>query len=336
MTPTLRAPVLLPGLATGIGSLPHSDARAAAEAVLRCLPELPAVPQLPARDPREGMLAQWLGALPEVAVEPDGAITVAGVSSHAPECVFDEASHAGALAFFEVARALDTPLVRVKAQITGPLTLGVALHAAGMPERFAFRRAAEAVRAWLVALEEFVGEQLPHTSLVVFLDEPALVRWRRGDAVLDREAAIDVLSGALAAADSVTGVHVCGDGDVGLALEAGPQVLGLEVSDALVRDTVPIARFLDADGWIAWGAVPTDRPVGESADPHWRRLASVWCELTRRGCDPVSLRARGIVTPACGLAGYGATQAERVLGIARELAARVHDQAVAARLTLGA
>ena len=65
-------------------------------------------------------------------------------------------------------------------------------------------------------------------------------------------------------------------------------------------------------------------------------LARVWCDLTRRGCDPVPLRTRGLITPACGLAGYGASQAERVLGIARELAARVHDQAVAARLTLGA
>jgi hypothetical protein len=134
----------------------------------------------------------------------------------------------------------------------------------------------------------------------------------------------------------MTGVHVCGDGDLALALEAGPEVLGVEVSDDLVQHTVGLARFLDGDGWIAWGAVPTDRPVGESADPHWRVLARVWCELTRRGCDPVPLRTRGVITPACGLAGYGASQAERVLGIARELAARVHDQAVAARLTLGA
>jgi hypothetical protein len=282
------------------------------------------------------MLAQWLGALPEVTVAADGSLTVRGTSTDVPECVFDGAAHSGLLAFVEVASMLDQPLVRAKVQITGPLTLGVALHAAGMTERDAFRRAAEVVRAWSVALEEFLGAHLPHTSIVLFLDEPALVAWRRGDALLDREAAIDVLSGALAAVDCMTGVHVCGDGDLGLALEAGPQVLGIEVDDALVRDTVPLARFLDGDGWIAWGAVPTDRPVGESADPHWRRLASVWCELTRRGCDPVPLRARGIITPACGLAGYGATQAERVLGIARELAARVHDQAVAARLTLGA
>ena len=52
---------------------------------------------------------------------------------------------------------------------------------------------------------------------------------------IDREAAIDILSGALAAADCVTGVHVCGDGDLSLALEAGPQIVGVEVREELVR-----------------------------------------------------------------------------------------------------
>ncbi len=336
MTVARRAPVLVPGLATGIGSLPYTDAREAADVVLRLLPELPAIPQLPGRDPREGMLAQWLDALPEVSVAPDGSIELQGMSDASPVCVLDADAHAGVLAFLDAAEVLDRPLTRVKAQLTGPLTLGVALHRAGMPPSRAFRRAAEVTRAWSVALEATLNERLPHASVLLFLDEPSLVAWKRGDAPLDRDSAIDVLSGTLAATDCITGVHVCGDGDVGLALEAGPQVLGVEVGDALVRDTIAIARFLDGDGWIAWGAIPTDRPVGESADKHWRRLATVWCELTRRGCDPLPLRARGIITPACGLAGYGASQAERVLGIAVELASRVHDQAVAARLTLGA
>jgi len=334
---TAASPTLLvPGLATGIGSLPHTDARVAAEVVLRCLPELPAAPQLPSRDAREGLLAQWLGALPEVIVAEDGTIAVTGVSDARCECVFDDDRHAGLLAFLSAAREEAPAPIRVKVQVTGPLTLGIGLLAAGMPAARAFRRAAEVTRAWSSAVEELVRASVPDCDVLLFLDEPALVLWRRGDPPLDREPAIDVLSGALAAVESVTGVHVCGDGDLALALEAGPQVLGVEVSDDLAHDAIALARFLDGDGWIAWGAVPTDRPVGEAADPHWRRLASVWCELTRRGCDPVSLRARGIITPACGLAGYGASQAERVLGIARELAARMHDQAVAARLTLGA
>lgn len=328
--------MLVPGIATGVGSLPHTDPAAAAELVLRVLPEMPAVPQLPARDPREGMIAQWVCALPEARVGADGELVLEGTSDAEPECRIDPVAHSGLVAFLDAAVARDRAPVRVKLQLTGPLTLGTALHAAGMSERRAFRRAATLTRAWSVALERFVAERLPGSALILFLDEPALVAWRRERGLVDREAAIDVLSGSLASVDCVTGVHVCGDGDVGLALEAGPQVLGVEVNDELVRDTVALARFLDGDGWVAWGAVPTDRPVGESVEPHWRRLASVWCELTRRGCDPVPLRARGLITPACGLAGYGATQAERVLGIARELAARVHDQAVAARFTLGA
>lgn len=336
MSPTLRAPVLLPGVATGIGSLPHEDPVAAAELVFRCLPDLPAAPQLPARDPREGMLAQWLGALPEVALDAHGVVTVVGSSDESPDCRFTTDAHSGLLAFLDVAAAREKQPPRVKVQVTGPLTLGIALQAAGMSAPRAFRRAAEVTRGWSVAVEDLVAARLPGSGLVLFFDEPALVSWQHGDGPLDRESAIDVLSGALAAVDCVTGVHVCGDGDVGLALEAGPEVLGVEVSDDLVQNTVALARFLDGDGWIAWGAVPTDRPVGESADPHWRTLARVWCELTRRGCDPVPLRTRGLITPACGLAGYGASQAERVLGITRELAARVHDQAVAARLTLGA
>ena len=337
MSSTLRAPALAPGLATGIGSLPHDDPVAAAELVLRCLPDLPAIPQLPGRDPREGMLAQWLRALPEVEVGRGGSITLRGESDAEPECVFDDRSHSGLLAFLDVASdAAQPPLLRVKGQVTGPLTLGTALVAAGMPAERAFRRAAAVTREWSIALEALVAARLPDAALVLFLDEPSLVAWRRDAAPLDREPAIDVLSGALAAVDSATGVHVCSEGDLALALAAGPEVLGVEVDDDLVEHSVGLARFLDGDGWIAWGAVPTDRPVGESADPHWRVLARVWCELTRRGCDPVPLRTRGVITPACGLAGYGASQAERVLGIARELAARVHDQAVAARLTLGA
>ena len=64
--------VFPPGLATGIGSLPFADAAEAAELVLRVHPDLPSVPQL--ASPREGVVAQWAGALPEITVAPDGSL----------------------------------------------------------------------------------------------------------------------------------------------------------------------------------------------------------------------------------------------------------------------
>jgi hypothetical protein len=330
-----NASALSPGLATGIGSLPFTDAEEAADLTLELHPHLPATPQLAL--PREGVVAQWAGALPEVTVAADGSLTVD--PDRVDERVhpaFGAATHTGLVTFLDVAAALPRPPARIKTQLVGPLTLGVALVHAGLPADRAFERAAVAVRAWARALEARCAETLPGVPVLLFLDEPALVLWRRNEAPIEREQAIDVLSNALAGCTAVTGVHVCGDGDVRIAFEAGPRVLGLPVSEALLADGDAIVRHLDADGWVAWGAVPTDRPVGDSADPLWRRLVTIWCDLTRRGCDPVGIRTHAIVTPACGLAGHGPSQAARALRLAQTMADRIGDQAVAARLTVGA
>jgi len=327
--------VFPPGLATGIGSLPFTDAVAAADLVLRVHPRLPAVPQL--ATPREGVIAQWAGALGEVTVRPDGSLEVD--RPHGREEIvasFDEVSHTGLLRFLDVAAAAPTAITRVKAQIVGPLTLGVALVEAGLDVERAFARARDAVQAWFEALEALLASRLRGARPLIFLDEPALVLWRRDDAPLDREDAIDLLSSALAGCSVETGVHVCGGGDLRLAFEAGPTVLGVPVSPAVVADVGTLVRHLDADGWIAWGAVPTDRPIGESPEPLWRALIGLWCDLTQRGCEPVRLRNQAIITPACGLASHGVTQAAHALALASELAERVGTQSAAARLSAGA
>ena len=190
------------------------------------------------------------------------------------------------------------------------------------PER-ALSRAIEATRAWSTMIVEAIKERLPSSELVLFFDEPALVSWRAGKEAIERERAIDVLSGVLAFPGCITGVHVCGVGDVRLALDAGPDVLGIDMAAIRPDDAVALARFLDGDGWIAWGAVPTDRPVGDHVAPLWKALTDVWRELAQRGCDPERLRHQAMVTPACGLSGHGESQAERALRLAHELGVRV-------------
>lgn len=323
------------GSATGIGSLPCVDPDRAADLVLRVHHDLPAIPQL--ATPAEGVVAQWASALPEVTVTPRGTLVLDPAAVDADIApTFDTTHHAGLLGFLDAAAVWPEPVTRVKAQVVGPLTLGTALVHAGMDMSEAFARAQVAVEKWIRALEALLARRLRGARPLLFLDEPALVLWRRDEAPIEREAAIDHLSGALAASSVETGVHICGDGDVRLAFEAGPTVLGLPVSTDLVADVGSLVRHLDAGGWVAWGAVPTDRPVGESADPLWRHLVNLWCELTRRGCDPLRLRNQAVITPACGLATHGMSQAERALRLAAEMADRVAAQTAAARLTAGA
>ena len=218
---------------------------------------------------------------------------------------FDVDAHGGLLAFLEVAAVQAKPPRRVKVQCAGPLTLGVALVEAGVDVDIAFALGARAARGWAVALEELVKAKLPKAAVVLCFDEPALVRWHAGTAPLDRESATDILSTALAAPSCLTAVHVCGRGDLRLALDAGPRLVHFDIGMLDLDDAVSLSRFLDGGGWVVWGAIPTDRPVGEQAAPLWKALARRVVRAHPPRLRPARLRSQALVAPACGLAGHG-------------------------------
>jgi len=325
---------LRPGGVTSIGSLPHRDADDAAAFVLKHSPELPAAPQLPHRSLLEGMVAQAARGIRGVTVDGGGAlhVDVAALDPDAPITpMFDGAGHGGLLAFLSHVAGRTEP---VKIQQTGPLTLGSALVEAGAPPEVAFVVAARAVRAQSSALLELVRHRLPDAPLIAFLDEPGLVH-----APLGPDATIDLLSTGLAALEgvAVTGVHCCGPADLRLVAAAGPDIISIPAEDEVVRPAAGVlASHLERGGWVAWGAIPTSKPLGTDPERLWRRLSRVWCDLVQAGADPALLRGQALLTPACGLAGHGVTQAARALRMTRTLGEKVADQAAATRLTVGA
>jgi len=325
---------LRPGGVTSIGSLPHRDADAAAQFVLKHSPTMPAAPQLPRRSALEGMVAQAARGIPGVTVDRSGALTVDGDALD-PDAevtaMFDGAGHGGLLAFLSHVAGRTAP---VKIQLTGPITLGCALVSGGADPADAFPVAARAVRVQGKKLVELVRQRLPDAPLIAFLDEPSLVT-----APLDFDATVDLLSTGLAAIEgvAVTGVHCCGPADLRVVAAAGPDIIAIPAEDGVV---LPAANVLishvERGGWVAWGAIPTSKPLGTDADRLWRKLSLIWCDLVRAGADPAILRAQALVTPACGLAGHGVSQAARALRMAHALSEKVADQATAARMTVGA
>ena len=329
---------LTAGAASGIGSLPHTDAQAAAEFVLERLPDLPAIPSLPQRSPAESMLAQAAVGVPGVAIDADGGIVLAPGRNRRSADVTTDLDHdafGGLRAFLDVAAGWKG---QVKWQLTGPVTLGLAFVRAGMAEGPAFELAARAVRQHVRAIGEAVAEVVPVGSQVVVIDEPGMTGLMQPGFPLDPDAAIDLVSGALAAADpaSLAGVHCCGPGDWSAILASGPGILSLPVRSGIEAIAGYLAQFLDDGGWVAWGVVPTDGPVGTTADRHWRELADLWCSLVQGGCDAVRLRRQAIVTPACGLGLHELSAVDHVFELVDAVADRVHGQAVATRLSVGA
>lgn len=332
--------LLDPGTPSAVGSLPHTDPVAAATLALATHPELPAAPQLPRRHEAEGMLAQVVAGMAGVTVAPGGTGLVvdrrrAGTGD--TEAPLDAVAWAGTRIFLDTA-ATAGHRGPVKLQIAGPVTLGLALTAAGLRPGKAFPMAGAVVRGRVQALVREAAVALPGSPVVLLLDEPSLTAYPEPGFPLGAEDTIDLISGSLAAAGAKTmaGVHCCGPTDWRLVLHAGPDLLSLPVDAAVGDDVAGLATFLDRGGWVAWGAVPTDRPLGDRDDLHWRRLNQLWGELARNGCDPMRLRTQAVVTPACGLARHHESQVPKIYGLVRRLAERVQDQALAARMSAGA
>ncbi len=196
------------GVGTSIGSLPHTDPRAAATFVLERHPRLPAAPSLPNRSGMERMIAQAAWGIDGVRVLPDGSLelddpildprtplTTAGI---------DGEPFVGLRAFLGAVAGRRAP---IKLQLTGPVTLGIALLNLGVPSRRAFAVAGSAVRARARALVAAAQETAPMAPLVVFVDEPGLTAAMHAGFPLDPNRTIDLVSSALATIEphAVTG-----------------------------------------------------------------------------------------------------------------------------------
>jgi len=174
-------------------------------------------------------------------------------------------------------------------------------------------------------------------DVTVVRDEPKLDELMGSGFPIPPDAAVDLVSAALAAIENVaiTGLHVCATADIASLVAMGPDVLSVPVDQRLLDAAGYLTRFLEDGGTIAWGAVPTEGPIATSAERPWRKMMDLWCELVHRGADPTKLRQQSIVTPECGLGNHTPAVADRVHRLVADISRRVRDDAMATRFSLG-
>lgn len=325
------------GAVTAIGSVAHIDADAAVGFSLSSCPDLPFVPQLVRRHPAEGMIAQVLLGVAGMDFVGDRLVLDAKAFDAALEPALDLSHQAftGLRTFLRLARSHHGP---VKWQVAGPLTVGMALLHHGVAPSDAFHVALRAVRHAARTIFDTVERELPGRTQVVFFDEPSAAAVLTAGFPLAPDDAIDVVSGALAALEgkALVGLHCCAEADLAALVAAGPAIISVPSDAAHAKLGSIIGPFLDKGGIVAWGVVPTDRPLAVNPDRYWHELSAVWCELVSGGCDPLLLRRQSLLTPACGLAHHTPEQAVQILGLTSSVASRVAEQAAATRLIIGA
>ena len=338
---TMKAVDLRPGLASSIGSLPHTDPRAAATVRARAPPEAPGRPSLPNRSGVERMIAQaaWgipgrRGARRRLAAGRRPAPRPAGAAAPTPG--IDGEPFVGAA---RLPRRGRRP-AGARSSCSSPARSRSASRSTRSASRPARPSPSPAPRCGPGPARSWPPPRRPR-------------RWRRSSCSSTSPASPPPCTPASRSTRTapstscrarsprssptpITGLHCCGPADWRVVLQAGPQILSLPLDAGAERPRrrprrVPRARRL---GGLGRGAhhrsdrlharAPLAAAVGRVVRAHRGRL--------RSGPAP---RA-GLITPACGLAGHGEAQADLVLSLTNQVARRLETQTLGMRLTVGA
>jgi len=324
--------------ATGAGSMPGTDPAEAMAVVLGELPNLPFLPELPARGPGADLIGRTAALLVDLPAE-----TTAtgwrlaerrgrdlGQARGMLEADLDamEAATAGYAGAFKI-------------QVCGPWTLAASLQLThsvepALTDAGAVRDLGASLREGVAAHLADVSRRVPGASLLVQFDEPALpgvlagavpsASGLRRVAAVEAADAADVLRPVLAAAQAGSMVHCCAAHvPWNLLATSGAGAISFDLSLVRRADEDAIGEVAEAGLGLAPGAVrpleAESRRRGNGQPESARQTAAAVIALWERiGLPLAGLTNQVVITPACGLAGAAPARARAVLAQCQEAA----------------
>lgn len=334
----------LKGLVTGIGSLPHKDAESALGLIFKYAPRIPFWPQLPRRDIREGMVAQFSENLPFIKISREGVKFLAPDNQDRELEIFYEKVIANDLEYFRVSpeyalglhqfyQRLKTTGVKniefIKCQVTGPFTFAASLKDAEdrpLLHNPVFRQVIinglKMKALWQVKFFREFGKKI-----IMFLDEPYLSGFGSAYTPLNRQ---EIVSGlyefakAFKSEEVLIGLHCCGNTDWSMFTEVAD--IGIISFDAfsfldkLVLYAGQLKGFLERGGILSWGIVPTQEFSGKETAPILAGKIKEGIDiLAKKGLKPDLLADNLLLSPACGLGALDASRAEAIFKLLLEV-----------------
>lgn len=339
-------PALPPLAATGIGSVPFTSKREALDLIARACPALPYWPQLVKLGPQEDFILQNAPGLPLLEVDlATRSITVRRDGREEALTRFYEHFLAGDLEHFALPEAVAGGFYAMleraeadanfgpdflKGQLPGPVSFGESIRDEDGKTIFNDPELAEVMAlglgmraAWQASRIRAVGRRA-----VIFMDEPGLTGFGSAFSTLDRKTVIETINRAAGAAraqgELLIGTHICGNTDWDMVLACDLDIINFDAYgflDHFLLFPRAIAAFLERGGRLAWGITPTvDYDGTQTPGELSSRLARGFKKLAATGLDPELIRARSLITPACGLGTLSPRHASEILALNFECA----------------
>lgn len=317
------------GLATAIGSMPHTDPSIACDIILNAIPDIPIWPQLPNTNFREEMEIQYSEGIPCVVLDEEKKrmyfetkkdITTDFESFYENYMAENLEHFKISIEFSRGIYAMEKKLMKpeklppqlqyFKSQVTGPITTGLGRvdeNKRAIYYNEIFRdiivKGTEMKARWLLDRFKFLGCQQ-----ICFIDEPILSGFGSSTYVgVHRTDVVEYLSAVIQAIqkeNAVAGIHCCGNTEWTILIDSGVDVISFDAYD--YADTIAyypgqVKAFLESGGVLAWGIVPTSEKINsETAESLVKKLESSIDNLAAKGIDKNLIWEKCLITPSCG------------------------------------
>ena len=305
----------IPGnlLTTAMAVMPHTDVDRALETALSL--DVPFWPQLPHYSYHEDMYVQASEHFPGIVLDLENRTLGFSTDKFMVE-IEETLAHFEEPGYFDISdtysvvyqRFLELDLAdrpAIRGQLEGPISFGFNVVDENdrpilfndMVRPFMLEFMAKRVNVQLTRLKE------RNENAYMYVDEPGLqFLWSAMAGYGDQSARAD-LDMFFSMIDRPRGIHLCGNPDWDFLLKMDLDILSLDVysnGEVFSSYARSIREFLDRDGRLVWGIVPTNfEPFDqENVESLMTRMEEIWSALDRKGIDREYLLSRSMISPA--------------------------------------
>ncbi len=335
----------IPGnlLTTAMGVMPHLDADRALEEALML--DIPYWPQLPNLSYYEDMYVQASEHFPGIVLDMDNRKLSFSMDKFMVE--FEEAySKMEDPYHFDISVEFSSVYHKflkmdlseypaIRGQLEGPISLGFSiLDQNDRPILFddnvrplIYEILARRVNIQLGRLQE------KNKNAFMFIDEPGLQYLFSAMSGYNDISAKKDMEYFFSMIDRPRGVHLCGNPDWDFLLELDMEILSLDAytnKEIISSYSDSLKKFLQRDGIICWGIVPTNAEPynSENIDSMMLELEEIWETLTHTGIDMDFLLSRSMLSPAtcCLINPDGEKTVEKAFRSLKDISQRLREK----------